>query len=119
MNSLPSTPAARRASRLAPRAPCAAPAWACSSQNYFDRYVARTRAKIRALAVQVSEQCRPARPPGRQATREADDGVQDLGSAVRLIAGIETMHMVRKGQLRSPKGLAFTPADQFYSLATR
>ncbi|HEX4510527.1 MAG TPA: IS6 family transposase, partial [Burkholderiaceae bacterium] len=46
-------------------------------------------------------------------------GFKSFGSAARLIAGIETMHMVRKGQLRCHKGLAFTPADQFYSLATR
>ena len=46
-------------------------------------------------------------------------GFKSFTSATRLIAGIETMHMVRKGQLRCSKGLAFTPADKFYSLATR
>lgn len=39
-------------------------------------------------------------------------------SAARIIAGIETMHMVKKGQLRCPGGLAFSAADYFYSLAT-
>jgi len=39
-------------------------------------------------------------------------GVKSFRSAVRLIAGIETMHMV------GPGGLAFSPADYFYSLAT-
>jgi hypothetical protein len=29
------------------------------------------------------------------------------------------MHMIKKGQLRCPKGLAFSAADQFYSLATQ
>ena len=46
-------------------------------------------------------------------------GFKSFTSATRLIAGIETMHMVRKGQLRCSKGPAFTPADKFYSLATR
>lgn len=46
-------------------------------------------------------------------------GFKSFWSSARLIAGIETMHMIRKGQLRCSKGLAFTPADQFYSLATR
>jgi len=36
-----------------------------------------------------------------------------------LIAGIETMHMIKKGQLRCPDGLAFSDADYFYSLAVR
>jgi transposase-like protein len=34
-----------------------------------------------------------------------------------LIAGIETMHMIRKGQLSCPKGQAASAAAQFYSLA--
>jgi transposase-like protein len=34
-----------------------------------------------------------------------------------LIAGIETMHMIRKGQLNCPKGQAASAAAQFYSLA--
>jgi len=46
-------------------------------------------------------------------------GFKSFWSAARLIAGIETMHMIRKGQLRCSKGLTFTPADMFYSLATR
>jgi hypothetical protein len=29
------------------------------------------------------------------------------------------MHMIKKGQLRCPKGLAVSAADHFYSLATR
>lgn len=33
------------------------------------------------------------------------------------IAGIETMHMIRKGQLDCPVGQAMSPADQFYTLA--
>ena len=39
--------------------------------------------------------------------------------AVPLIAGIETMHMIKKGQMRCPGGLALTHADHFYSLAVR
>ena len=29
------------------------------------------------------------------------------------------MHMIKKGQMRCPGGLAFTHADHFYSLAAR
>jgi transposase-like protein len=38
-------------------------------------------------------------------------------SAQKLIAGIETMHMVKKGQLHFPNGKTASAADQFYSLA--
>ena len=34
-----------------------------------------------------------------------------------LIAGIEIMHMIRKGQLANFKDEASSPANQFYSLA--
>ena len=34
-----------------------------------------------------------------------------------LVAGIETMHMIRKGQLSCPKAQAASAAAQFYSLA--
>ncbi|MET3124679.1 hypothetical protein AAKU67_004296 [Oxalobacteraceae bacterium GrIS 2.11] len=34
------------------------------------------------------------------------------------MAGIETMHMIHKGQMKSaPKGRALSKADQFYCLA--
>jgi putative transposase len=46
-------------------------------------------------------------------------GFKSFGSAVKIIAGVETMHMVKKGQLRCPGGLAFSTADYFYSLATK
>ena len=45
-------------------------------------------------------------------------GFKSFGSAAKLIAGIETMHMVKKRQLRCPGGLAFSAADYFDSLAT-
>ncbi len=44
-------------------------------------------------------------------------GFKSFGSAVKIIAGIEAMHMVKKGQLGCPGGLAFSAADYFYSLA--
>jgi transposase-like protein len=44
-------------------------------------------------------------------------GFKDFNCARKLIAGIETMHMVKKGQLDCPKGPALSAADQFYSLA--
>jgi transposase-like protein len=34
-----------------------------------------------------------------------------------LLAGIEMMHMIRKGQLRGPKGKVASAAKQFYSVA--
>jgi hypothetical protein len=36
-----------------------------------------------------------------------------------LLAGIETMHMIRNGQLASPNKPAALVAEQFYSLAYR
>ena len=44
-------------------------------------------------------------------------GFKSFWSAQKLIAGIETMHMVKKGQLQCPGGQAMSAADQFYSLA--
>ena len=44
-------------------------------------------------------------------------GFKSFWSARRLIAGIETMHMIKKGQLDCPDGQAMPAADQFYSLA--
>ena len=41
----------------------------------------------------------------------------DFDCARRLIAGIETMHMVKKAQRDCPKGEALSAADHFYSLA--
>ena len=45
-------------------------------------------------------------------------GFKSFGSAVKIIAGIEIMHMVKKGQFGCPGGLPFSAADYFYSLAT-
>lgn len=44
-------------------------------------------------------------------------GFKSFCSAQKLIAGIETMHMVRKGQLHCPGGQTMSAANQFYSLA--
>jgi transposase-like protein len=44
-------------------------------------------------------------------------GFKSFWSAQKLIAGIETMHMVKKGQLHCPSGQAMSAAGQFYSLA--
>ena len=46
-------------------------------------------------------------------------GFKTFESARKLIAGIETMHMITKGQLRCSTGLVVSDADRFYSLATR
>jgi hypothetical protein len=44
-------------------------------------------------------------------------GFKSFWSATKIIAGIETMHMIKKGQLSCPGGLAVSPTDHFYSLA--
>ena len=44
-------------------------------------------------------------------------GFKSFWSARTLIAGIETMHMIKKGQMDCPKGSTMSAAQQFYSLA--
>ena len=44
-------------------------------------------------------------------------GFKSFWSAQKLIASIETMHMVKKIQLHSHCGQPMSAADQFYSLA--
>ncbi len=44
-------------------------------------------------------------------------GFKSFWSARILIAVIETMHMIRKGQMDSPDGKTMSAANQFYSLA--
>ena len=44
-------------------------------------------------------------------------GFKSFRTATKLIAGIETMHMIKKGQYRCPDALTLSAADQFYSLA--
>ena len=44
-------------------------------------------------------------------------GFKSFWSAKKLIAEIETMHMVKKGQWHCPVGQAMSAAQQFYSLA--
>ena len=44
-------------------------------------------------------------------------GFKSFWSARKLLAGIQTMHMIKKGQLHCPGGQVMSVADQFYSLA--
>jgi len=44
-------------------------------------------------------------------------GFKSFRCASSLLAGIETMHMIKKGQLDRPKAQASTAASQYYSLA--
>jgi transposase-like protein len=44
-------------------------------------------------------------------------GFKTFHCATKLIVGIETMHMIKKGQLNCPDGHVASAADQFYSLA--
>ena len=43
-------------------------------------------------------------------------GFKSFWSARIIIAGIETMHMIQKGQIKCPEGSAMSAAQQFYSL---
>lgn len=42
-------------------------------------------------------------------------GFKDFRCACIILSGIETMHMISKGQMKDA-GVTQTPADQFYSL---
>jgi len=44
-------------------------------------------------------------------------GFKTFHCARIIIAGIEMMHMIRKGQIDCPAGQAMSAADQFYTLA--
>lgn len=44
-------------------------------------------------------------------------GCKDFQSAAKIIAGIEAMHMIRKGQSAGPEGQALPAAELFHSLA--
>lgn len=43
-------------------------------------------------------------------------GFKSFWSARIIIAGIESMHMIKKGQMSSPDGQTVSAANQFYSL---
>ena len=44
-------------------------------------------------------------------------GFKSFWSARIIIAGIETMHMIKKGQMNCPDGQTMSTANQFYGLA--
>ena len=44
-------------------------------------------------------------------------GFKSFWSARIIIAGIETMHMIKKGQMNCPEGATLSAAQQFYNLA--
>ena len=44
-------------------------------------------------------------------------GFKSFWSVRIIIAGIETMHMIRKGQAHCPNGSTMSAAQQFYTLA--
>jgi transposase-like protein len=44
-------------------------------------------------------------------------GFKSFWAARRILAGVETMHMIRKGQIICPTGSLMPAAQQFYSLA--
>ena len=43
-------------------------------------------------------------------------GFKSFWAARRILAGVETMHMIRKGQMVCPAGQPMSAAQQFYSL---
>ncbi|TBL57372.1 IS6 family transposase [Hafnia paralvei] len=45
-------------------------------------------------------------------------GFKSFRRAQTILAGIELVHMIRKGQLQHPAGNGLTPVEQFYLLAT-
>ncbi len=44
-------------------------------------------------------------------------GFKRVRSAQATLAGIELMHMIKKGQVRATRGVRLSPAEQFYALA--
>lgn len=63
-------------------------------------------------------------PPGQKRARTSDCflawpmlGLKAFTSPARVIAGIETMHMIKQGQLHCPKGQRLSAAEQFFGLA--
>ena len=44
-------------------------------------------------------------------------GFKSFRRAQTLLAGIELIHMIRKGQFQHPQGVGLSPAEQFYLLA--
>jgi len=44
-------------------------------------------------------------------------GFKNFHCAAKIIAGIETMHMIRKGQSAGPEGQVMSAAEMFYNLA--
>ena len=44
-------------------------------------------------------------------------GFKSFRSAQLTLAGIELIHMIKKGQMRATRGDRFSPAEQFYALA--
>jgi transposase-like protein len=44
-------------------------------------------------------------------------GFKSFRRAQTILAGIELIHMIRKGQLQHPAGDELSPAEQFYLLA--
>ena len=43
--------------------------------------------------------------------------LQSIHSAQKTLAGIELMHMIKKGVMRATRGVCMSPAEQFYALA--
>ena len=67
--------------------------------------------------MQIHEQHRRAGPSRHQTDHSFNAGFQVILEARIIIAGIETMHTIRKGQMDCPAGQPMSAAQQFYSLA--
>jgi hypothetical protein len=80
-------------------------------------YQGRPRRADRGAPVKIPPQHRRAGPPRHQAGDEADAQLQIIPLRRLLLAGIELMQMIRKGQLAIDGANAMSSAVQFYALA--
>jgi hypothetical protein len=66
--------------------------------------------------MQIPQQDRRAGPSSHRTNRPADTRIQVVLECIN-IAGIESMHMIRNGQMDGTDGKTMSAANQFYSLA--
>ena len=66
---------------------------------------------------QLPEQHRPAGPLGHQTDHQIDAQLHVIAGRQKWLAGIELMHMIRKGQLLRQDCIKLSFADRFYALA--
>lgn len=80
-------------------------------QTPVEHQITLIHGPIQVRADQLRWRRQPAKVRGRHMM-----GFKTFHTARRLITDIETMHMIRKGQMNCPKGSTTSVAQQFYSL---